>query len=433
MNRKIFLMLGGSVLFMSSQAVANWQCWQIPKCGDLGYTKTAGECEELTGTVQYLRCPFDNNKVYCPEDCSTYPLDQECNKDIGGGGSFEEYCTQCAIEKKWKYKKCAEGYWLQDGKCLPGNCSDSEFPFTTRPSNPLGDIKSCKMGGTTRYGYSSCMEGYTLKGGNCSNADCGPEYVTLTGCEKNTTCDVCPINGDCSDICMEGNLTKVHLTCKDGYVVDSMKCVRYKIGTVIRVNSQGKLNAEEGTPIGIVYYSNSTINGDDTRIFALYDAKNSAKMKWIDASTNELIGTTPDTNVSAENDLNGASHTKKIMEYATAKGGEVVPVAVNAVREYEPEVCAGNSLCQKGKWYLPAEGELYRIYTVWREDGGYKIKNTVLKELVDAGQAAEIKSDYYWSSTEYSSTNSWGLNFGNGNRNTYGKYNSGYVRPVLAF
>ncbi len=432
MNRKIYLMLGGSILFMSSQAVANWQCWQIPECGSLGYTKTAGECEELTGTVQYLRCPFDNNKVYCPEDCSTYPLDQRCDERIGGGGSFDEYCTQCAIERRWKYIKCAEGYLLQNGKCIPGNCSDSEFPFTTKPSNPLGDIKSCKSGNTTRYGYSSCMEGYTLNGGNCSNTDCGSEYVTLAGCEKYTTCDVCPINGDCSDICMEGNLTKVHLTCKEGYVVDSMRCVRYKIGTVIRVNSQGKLNAEEGTPIGIVYYSNSTTTGDDTRIFALYDAQNSAKLSWLDIATNEEIGVKPDTNVSTENDFNGASHTQKIEQYVKEKGR--ISKAVDAVRAYEPEVCAGNSICKKGKWYLPASGELYQIYTVWREDGFYKIKDKALKELVDAGQASEFRTDsYYWSSTETSSTFSWVLFFSFGYRYTYGKYSWGYVRPVLAF
>ena len=433
MNRKIFLMLGGSVLFMSSQAVANWQCWQIPECSSLGYTKTAGECEELIGTVQYLRCPFDNNKVYCPEDCSTYPLDKECDKNIGGGGSFEEYCTQCAIERKWKYKKCAEGYWLKNGNCIPGNCSDSEFPFTSKPSNPLGDIKSCKMGSATRYGYSSCKEGYALAGGKCNEADCDPEYQPIAGCETTTTCDACPVYGDCSDICMEGTRTKVHLTCKEGYVVDNMKCVKYKLGTVIRVNSEGKLNTEEGTPIGIVYYNNITSDGvEEMRIFSLYDASPDKK-KWMETATQELIGVAPDPGVGPDNDLNGASHTKKIIEYDNTHEMAYAWAARSAI-EYEPEACAGNSICGKGKWYLPAAGELYLIYNVWRSDGTYKVKDNVLKELVDAGQAEDFKSGAYWSSTELSGIVVSAMNSSpGGGIYTVVKQGNCYVRPVLAF
>lgn len=39
---------------------------------------------------------------------------------------------------------------------------------------------------------------------------------------------------------------------------------------------------------------------------------------------------------------------------------------------------------------------------------------------------------WYWSSTEYSSGLAWDLWVGDGNRNTYTKSNSKYVRPVLA-
>ncbi|MBR1541457.1 MAG: DUF1566 domain-containing protein [Bacteroidaceae bacterium] len=43
------------------------------------------------------------------------------------------------------------------------------------------------------------------------------------------------------------------------------------------------------------------------------------------------------------------------------------------------------------------------------------------------------KTSNYWSSTENSATNAWNFNFNNGRANNNNKWNSNYVRPVLAF
>ena len=42
-------------------------------------------------------------------------------------------------------------------------------------------------------------------------------------------------------------------------------------------------------------------------------------------------------------------------------------------------------------------------------------------------------NSYYWSVTEYGSTNAWYVGFGNGYVYNGGKYNGGVVRPVAAF
>jgi hypothetical protein len=46
---------------------------------------------------------------------------------------------------------------------------------------------------------------------------------------------------------------------------------------------------------------------------------------------------------------------------------------------------------------------------------------------------AEFSDTWYWSSTEYTQNNAWGVNFSNGNTYTYGKYNAIAVRAVAAF
>ena len=54
---------------------------------------------------------------------------------------------------------------------------------------------------------------------------------------------------------------------------------------------------------------------------------------------------------------------------------------------------------------------------------------------VNAGLSAaggEKLEGYYWSSTEFNSNYAWILTMGNGYRDSYGKSNDYYVRPVLA-
>lgn len=99
---------------------------------------------------------------------------------------------------------------------------------------------------------------------------------------------------------------------------------------------------------------------------------------------------------------------------------------------YAPGFCAsyarananGNGLTA-GKWWLPSLGELMMIYANMR-----KI-NYALSLINGAIQIAET---WYWSSTEYSTTNSWNLYFLDGNAYNNAKAsNPRKVRPVSAF
>ena len=74
-------------------------------------------------------------------------------------------------------------------------------------------------------------------------------------------------------------------------------------------------------------------------------------------------------------------------------------------------------------WYIPAIGELYVMYLM---------KNQINKAFEYIG-AELIKDTWYWSSTEYSATPAWLLNFITGHFDDSRKTNEASVRPVSAF
>ena len=73
------------------------------------------------------------------------------------------------------------------------------------------------------------------------------------------------------------------------------------------------------------------------------------------------------------------------------------------------------------EWYLPALNELKIIY---------KNKSTLNTALSSYG--TKFGTDYYWSSTEYNSSNAYYLNFSSGSSSYSHKRNSSEVRAVRA-
>ena len=121
---------------------------------------------------------------------------------------------------------------------------------------------------------------------------------------------------------------------------------------------------------------------------------------------------------TADVDYAGQSNTSKIVASAAFAGdGE----------GYAPGYCAAysNGGVTAGSWWLPSLGELGMIYEK------YDAINAALKKISGATQLSRVT---YWSSTEYSATYAWPLNFSNGNR-WYGTKATGEfrVRPVTAF
>lgn len=79
--------------------------------------------------------------------------------------------------------------------------------------------------------------------------------------------------------------------------------------------------------------------------------------------------------------------------------------------------------------FCQAEGG--RCPTIDELTGIFLNKNKINAAL-KAANLPELKESWYWSSTEYTSSNAWALGMGSGRRDYTNKYIYGYVRPVLA-
>jgi hypothetical protein len=75
-------------------------------------------------------------------------------------------------------------------------------------------------------------------------------------------------------------------------------------------------------------------------------------------------------------------------------------------------------------WYLPSIDELGKLYYNRFETN---------KALFTGGNTLLSDTYFYWSSSEYDTSNAWGFVFGNGNANITNKNSPNYVRAVRAF
>jgi len=76
-----------------------------------------------------------------------------------------------------------------------------------------------------------------------------------------------------------------------------------------------------------------------------------------------------------------------------------------------------------GKYYLPSIAQM-RAMTKYRDE---------IDEMMTLISGSTLIKDWYWSSTEYSSSSAWGVNVSYGNISyVNGKTNAGRVRPCLS-
>jgi hypothetical protein len=123
---------------------------------------------------------------------------------------------------------------------------------------------------------------------------------------------------------------------------------------------------------------------------------------------------------------------KDLCVYKTNANGGSYTTWVNAVNN-----CGNGSYADgdvNAGWYLPNERELLSIYLALGGSGGSAVNFSNLQAVngVVATTAENMVSSFYWSSTEYSSTNAIYLDFANGHRGYDSKkYSFGYrVRCV---
>ena len=127
-------------------------------------------------------------------------------------------------------------------------------------------------------------------------------------------------------------------------------------------------------------------------------------------------------------------------------------------RLYEPKAAAVHEQYRSGNWYLPANGELARIYNFHNCSRGFKINTTPTADYADEHPSSEARmplfanmlkrvrdinaganpfalhsASWYWSSAEGSRTGSWYVNFSSGNTSNNIKYYGSRARAVAAF
>lgn len=112
--------------------------------------------------------------------------------------------------------------------------------------------------------------------------------------------------------------------------------------------------------------------------------------------------------------------------------------AASLCNAYQPGVKAGETLAdcfKQGKWFLPASGDLMRMY--WLHHFGYTYnedgEKTPLQNAHSAGVLTALSGASYWSSTEGSEYYAWSVHFGSGSAWGNGKCSGYAVRAVAAF
>ncbi len=110
-------------------------------------------------------------------------------------------------------------------------------------------------------------------------------------------------------------------------------------------------------------------------------------------------------------------------ETATQTGS----TAVRAVLAYEQNTKISGG--EQG-WYLPAAGELALIY---RHRDAIHALMDAFNNRVGIGMFERFSNEWYWSSSECSWADAWGVNLSSGLFSNYNRFSLGRVRPVAAF
>lgn len=142
--------------------------------------------------------------------------------------------------------------------------------------------------------------------------------------------------------------------------------------------------------------------------------------------------TSPTSANNALSDFSGASNTEYLINLDKTQSGwkTASTITNNDSQGYTPAACCcwrySTAGTKQGDWYLPACGEAG--YIVARAQ---TINNTLtaLQDVYGSNVAAVMgDSDWYWTSSEYSSINARDVYLSNGTVNNYAKDGDDYVR-----
>jgi len=186
--------------------LAQDSCMVRPSCADMGYTKSATDCEGKKA----IACPFDLSAYYCPEigescDFSEYPL-TECPT----GGNCTDF--ECGGTTQFKLESCQSGYEINEDGMTCNACDFTGYTLSSCPTG--GNCSNYSCGGTKKYKLNSCKSGYTKSGTTCTACSWG-DY----------TLSSCPANGNCTSKTCGGKTQYYLSSCKSGYYDYDNTCI----------------------------------------------------------------------------------------------------------------------------------------------------------------------------------------------------------------
>ena len=142
------------------------------------------------------------------------------------------------------------------------------------------------------------------------------------------------------------------------------------------------------------------------------------KLTW--ATSNVTGGSGNCGRTDAFKDHNGLTKTTTVI----TTWGDNAPAAKFCADYYPSNVAIDHARFGKGRWWLPAAGDLWMMYQHFNE----------INYALSLINGEQLVREAHWSITELSPTNAWTLYFGSGHFRTNGKSTDSYrVRPVSAF
>lgn len=222
-----------------------------------------------------------------------------------------------------------------------------------------------------------------------------------------------------------GNVTKVTLANLKAALLGGMNLNAMNDGVFIMFHRKSDNYPLAVKPDKWTSYQNSGEIAEGVMVVEggkiLVVAPTEATLYWSSAAVSAGGKTTTDRE-TALNDWTGKTSTAAQITHNECKTESYAP---GFCASYERVNANGQGLTA-GKWWLPSLGELMMIYANMR-----KI-NYALSLINGATQLAET---WYWSSTESSASNAWGLGLNNGSAGNYNSKAAGQrrVRPVSAF
>lgn len=170
--------------------------------------------------------------------------------------------------------------------------------------------------------------------------------------------------------------------------------------------TNGQCICDTSCKVGNIYYSDGSCSSciDDTKTVIgvvvkdneLVMSKEQKQGYWSSGLVNLSTLTDYATRETAIKNYSGVDNTAKIVEYY-GTNADVNKNAAVYCYNFSPLGLENT----KNNWYLPAAGELYDyVYSNW-----YALNNTYVSKL-----HWPTFSHYFWSSTEYTTTDSWVVN-----------------------